>query len=287
MKKIFTLLAAALMSLTVSAESYTCALAVDVFGQPAQNGKKIELTCDKNDNGKYDVQLKDFYFGEQPVGDINVKDINAEEEDGDIYLTFDGNITLSGAFAALGALPTTLEGIISGGEIGIRLQIPVVGVNVIVHSPKTQIYGADFENWHETRIEREEGYDPLIGSEPNGWHNITSGTGAFAAIGVLFGGDKSASASDDVREGATGKTSAKIQSSAPLGISANGTITTGRMNVGAMTADDPQNNVYIDPKSEDKDGNGDPFYSTIGSHPTSISLWYKFKNGEGNDKPAH
>jgi len=297
MKKIFTLLSAALMSLAVSAEDYTCHLAVEVFGEPALNNTTVDISLTENANGKYDLVLKDFYFGEMPVGDINIKDIVAtpvEDEDlaGAAMLTFDGKITLGGNFAALGELPTTLQGFKAGNNIGIRLQLPVAGVNVAAHNMQTQIYGADFENWHKVGTK---------GIEPNGWHSILSGTG----LAMLS--PSNTTSSDEVRPGSTGTTSAKIQSNVVFGISANGTITTGRMHVGAMDAKDPKNHVFIageggdddifcenvqadarDPfvNTELTDGNGDPFFSALPAYPTSISLWYKFKNGGENTNPA-
>lgn len=270
MKKIFTLLSAALMSLAVSAEDYTCHLAVEVFGEPALNNTTVDISLTENANGKYDLVLKDFYFGEDMyVGDINIKDINAVEDDGDIHLSYNGNIIVTGMPGI--DLPGTLEGYIFDDVLAIRLQLVAgdINVNVAAHNMQTQIYGADFENWHKDN------------TEPNGWHTIKSGKGIFAALGQAC-----ATPSDDVPTGSTGTKSAKVSSSSVMNISANGTITTGRMAVGSTTAEDPKNNVFIDPESTDKDDNGDPFYNTYNSYPTSISLWYKFQNGDGNDKPA-
>ena len=269
MKKLFTLVAAALMSLSAMADTYRCGLAVDVYGTPSPY-MQIDLTCDKNANDKYDILLKDFSFGGIPVGDIAVKDINAETEDGTTYLTFDGTIRLGGAWAEAGDLPTILEGFIVGDLLAIRLQVPAVGVNVALSNKATQIYGADFENWHKAGAS----------DEPNGWHGIKSGTGLASFAGA------SAFISDDVPAESTGSKSVKLQSSVKLGISANGTITTGRMAVGSTDPANSTNNVFVNPDSEDVDGNGDPYYNTFNGHPTSISLWYKFKNGGDNTNPA-
>ena len=205
-----------------------------------------------------------------PVGNVNVKDINAETEDGVTYLTFDGTITLEGAFAAFGAIPTTLKGNLSGDLLAIHLQLPNLGVNVALTNEVTQIYGSDFENWHKAGTS----------DEPNGWHGIKSGTGFASLAGA------SAFISDDVPGDSKGKKSVKLQSSVVAGISANGTITTGRMAVGAMEATSTKNNVFVDPSSTDVDGNNDPFYNTFHGRPTSITLWYKFKNGGDNTNPA-
>ena len=268
MKKLFTLALACVMSLAAMAENYRCKLAVDVYGKPSEP-MEIDLECTENANGKYDILLKDFAFGGMPVGNINVKDINAETEDGVTYLTFDGTITLEGAFAGL-PIPTTLEGLISGDQLAIRLQVPDLGVNVALTNQVTQIYGSDFENWHKAGTS----------DEPNGWHGIKSGTGFASLAGA------SAFISDDVPGDSKGEKSVKLQSSVVAGISANGTITTGRMAVGAMEATSTKNNVFVDPSSTDVDGNNDPFYNTFHGRPTSITLWYKFKNGGDNTNPA-
>ena len=268
MKKLFTLVLACVMSLAAMAEKYRCKLAVDVYGKPSEP-MEIDLECTENANGKYDILLKDFAFGGMPVGNVNVKDINAETEDGVTYLTFDGTITLEGAFAGL-PIPTTLVGLISGDLLAIHLQVPSLGVNVALTNQVTQIYGSDFENWHKAGTS----------DEPNGWHGIKSGTGLASFAGA------SAFISDDVPGDSKGEKSVKLQSGVTLGISANGTITTGRMAVGAMEAASTKNNVFVDPSSTEFDGNGDPFYNTFHGRPTSITLWYKFKNGGDNTNPA-
>ena len=268
MKKLFTLVLACVMSLAAMAENYRCKLAVDVYGTPS-DPMEIDLECTENANGKYDILLKDFAFGGMPVGNVNVKDINAVREDGVTYLTFDGTITLEGAFAGL-PIPTTLEGLISGDQLAIRLQVPDLGVNVALTNQVTQIYGSDFENWHKAGTS----------DEPNGWHGIKSGTGLASFAGA------SAFISDDVPGDSKGEKSVKLQSGVTFGISANGTITTGRMAVGAMEAASTKNNVFVDPSSTEFDGNGNPFYNTFHGRPTSITLWYKFKNGGDNTNPA-
>ena len=268
MKKLFTLVLACVMSLAAMAENYRCKLAVDVYGAPS-DPMEIDLECTENANGKYDILLKDFAFGGMPVGNVNVKDINAESEDGVTYLTFDGTITLEGAFAGL-PIPTTLVGLISGDLLAIHLQVPSLGVNVALINQTTQIYGSDFENWHKAGTS----------DEPNGWHGIKSGTGLASFAGA------SAFISDDVPGDSKGEKSVKLQSGVTFGISANGTITTGRMAVGAMEAASTKNNVFVDPSSTEFDGNGDPFYNTFHGRPTSITLWYKFKNGGDNTNPA-
>lgn len=269
MKKIFTLALVSLMSLTAMAETYHCKLAVDVYGEPS-DPMEIDLECTKNADGKYDILLKDFAFGGMPVGDITINGIDAKTEEEQDYLTYDGTITLGGSWAVVGPLPVVFEGFVMGGIFAAHLKVPDVGVNVALCNLVTQIYGSDFENWHKAGTS----------DEPNGWHGIKSGTGLASFAGA------SAFISDDVPADSKGTKSVKLQSGVTLGISANGTITTGRMAVGDMDPTNTKNNVFVDPSSKDVDGNGDPFCNTFQGRPTSITLWYKFKNGEGNTNPA-
>ena len=269
MKKLFTLALTALMSLAAMAETYRCKLAVDVNGTPS-DPMEIDLECTKNADGKYDILLKDFYFGTMPVGDITINGIEAQTEKEFTFLTYDGTITLGGSWAILGPLPVDFIGFVRGDRFSAHLLVPNVGVNVVLNNQITQIYGSDFENWHKAGTS----------DEPNGWHGIKSGTGLASFAGA------SAFISDDIPADSKGTKSVKLQSGVTLGISANGTITTGRMAVGAMEATSTLNNVFVDPSSTDVDGNGDPYYNTFQGRPTSITLWYKFKNGGENTNPA-
>lgn len=269
MKKIFTLISAAMLSFSAMAEDYHCGLAVNVKGEPSPY-KTIDISCTKNDNGKYDITLKDFKFDDELIVDkVNFKDVDPTEDDGGVMLTTEQIVKIQMSGSEI-EIPASLEGFIINGDILIRVYIPDFGVTAAVTSRKTQIYGSDFENWHKVSS-----YD-----EPNGWHGIKSGTGlaTWASNAITI--------SEDVPSDTKSTKSVCIKSSLTLGISANGTLTTGRMKVGAIDASSSDNCVFIDPTSTDKDGNGDPFFSPMVGHPTSISFWYKFKNGENNTKPA-
>ena len=270
MKKIFTLIALACLTLTAAAEDiYRCGLAVIANGNPSDY-QQIDLSCTPNDKGKYDILLPDFTFEGLNIGDIVINDIDAVEDEDAIMLTTTQDIEVA-VFPGV-KIPISFEGYIIDGELIAQLKINAEGmnVNVGISSRSTQIYGSDFENWHKARD----------ADEPNGWHAIKSGTGlaSLATNGV--------SISDDVPEGSKGTKSVRIQSTVTMGISANGTITTGRMAVGAMEANSSKNCTFIDPASTDVDGNGDPFFNSMVGRPSAIHFWYKFKNGEGNTKPA-
>ena len=120
-------------------------------------------------------------------------------------------------------------------------------------------------------------------NEPNAWHHIMSATGNFASI---VNKTQHVFPTDDVRPGTTGKKAVKMESSSVLGISANGTITTGRMKAGSYTASDPNNCTFMDLSLTDVDGNGQLFANNIAGEPTALHFWYKFKMGARNSGNA-
>ena len=281
MKKLFTLALVSLMSLAAMAEDYTCGLAVVINGQPSPYDQ-ITISCTKNANDKYDILLPDFYFGGEdgiPVGNIEINDIDA---------TVDEEITVLSAknkdvkVGFMGTMPADIKATLEDDDIELHLHLIAgdIDVRVVLTSISTQIYGCDFEDWHTATASN----GTTTSDEPNGWHSFMSCTGALASVV-----DKTPHIfiSDDVPAETGSTKSVKIVSSSVLGsISANGTITTGRMKAGAMTAADPNNCAFLDITKTDKDGNGDLFANNMKGTPVSISMWYKFKNGKGNTNPA-
>ena len=122
-----------------------------------------------------------------------------------------------------------------------------------------------FEAWHTSTGEF---------VEPNGWHSFESASGLMAALAGHH-----IEMSEDAH---SGEASARIFATSIFGIVANGTMTTGRMNAGAMSAIDPANNAYLDMSLTDVDGNGDPFYIPLYSRPDSVVAWVKFNQGTPN-----
>ena len=94
MKKIFTLISAVMLSFSAMAEDYHCGLAVNVSGEPSPY-KTIDISCTKNDNGKYDITLKDFKFDDELIVDkVNFKDVVPTEDDGGVMLTTEQNVKI-------------------------------------------------------------------------------------------------------------------------------------------------------------------------------------------------
>ena len=108
--------------------------------------------------------------------------------------------------------------------------------------------------------------------EPRYWHSFSSASGAFA----LLAGSHCFKSTD----AHSGNYSVKLQATSVLGQIANGTITTGRLNAGAMVAASPDNHSEVDLSKTETDRNGDPYYQALEARPDSIAFWVKFSTGK-------
>lgn len=108
--------------------------------------------------------------------------------------------------------------------------------------------------------------------EPRYWHSFSSASGAFA----LLAGSHCFKSTD----AHSGNYSVKLQATSVLGQIANGTVTTGRLNAGAMVAASPDNHSEVDMSKTETDRNGDPYYQTLEARPDSIAFWVKFSTGK-------
>lgn len=124
----------------------------------------------------------------------------------------------------------------------------------------TQILNSDFETWGQT--------------EPQYWHSFESASGNLAsyAVGKI----------EQSKTKKGGNYSCKLKSSSLFGVIANGTMTTGQLNAGNISATDPANHASLDISSTEKDKYGDPFYALLNSCPDSLVLWVQFSQGTAN-----
>ena len=302
MKKIFTLVAAALCSMSMMAKDYTCPLVVNLMGNDMPMGD-IKVNVDEQKDGKYTMSLLNFDMnGTMPVGNIVIKDVEA---------TKCGNVTMLNAAKdiqitagdkkdaegnaqewmgpGLGNVSIIFKGELKGDNFNAYLNIPVAGGMIVgVKLGKNcnemgQLPNAGFENFHEAS------YSSAKSQEPNGWHSFMSSTGSMAS---RVSAAVHTYASSEVRENAAeaNKQCVKIVST-PVKVgtlvvaSANGTITTGRLKAGSMTASSKNNCSFLDFSSTDVDANGDPFYAVLNNKPDSMKVWVKFKAGDGNENP--
>lgn len=296
MKKIFTLIMAAISSLSALADDYTGQLAVAINGAHAAS-QQSTITANKQADGKYEFQLNNFTLNMGGaityVGNIVLKDVEATTAaDGTITMQTAQSITITngeGAHPWMGPMlsnppiPVTLKAAIKDGALKADITIPFakmgLDIKVLFNSATMQIPNSNFELFHEEKSAGK------TGKEPNHWHSFLSATGGLAVAQNAFSNGVHTASSSDVRPGTKGKSSILVKATTVFGIVANGTITTGRMNAGAMSATDPNNHAFLDITNKDKDANGDPFYTLLAGQPDSLAVWVKFK--QATAQPEH
>lgn len=134
-----------------------------------------------------------------------------------------------------------------------------------------QLPNAGFEEFHDASGTK----------EPNGWHSFKTCTGGQSGTAK-----KANNTFIESTEKHSGTNCVKVQSALLLynTIPANGTMTTGRLHAGSMSADNTANNSTMDFADKAKDGNGDPFYPIFTTKPDAMTVWVKFK-GNVKDHP--
>lgn len=278
MKKLFTLLMAATLAIGSYAEDYTDELVVDVTGLPKTTTTST-ISVDAQDNGKYKFLLKDFSFSGMNIGDINLTDVEGNTVNGTTYLRTAQTVNVNLMESSI-SLPIILRAEIAGDKL--KADMDIAGMPMAIHVTFAgggdlggfQIPNSGFEDYYT--------YTNKI-EEPLYWHSFASAGGNKASF---VNGTKHTEPSTAVRPGSTGKNSLKVTSTEInlwiTKIIANGTVTTGRMNAGAMSPSSTDNHAQIDMSSTDKDGHGDPYYVALNGQPDSLSVWIAFKQGKPN-----
>ena len=250
MKKLFTLLFVGITAIAAYATDYNVPITVTVNDVTSE--QNAVLTVAEND-GLYDITLKNFILqsedGPMGVGNVELKGIQPYQ-DGNATLFFssdevtitDGDDPSVSVWMAsmLPPVKVLLRGKIEGDHLRCYLDIDLTEslsqmIKVAI-GDGYQLPNQGFEGWHTSA-------DNFV--EPNGWHSFESASGAMASLAGHHI-DKS----DDAH---SGNASARIFATSIFGIIANGTMTTGRMNAGAMY-----------------------------SRPDSIAMWVKFNQGTPN-----
>lgn len=279
MKKILTLIFAVICAVGATAKDYVSNIAVIVNGVPAESSRKpIEVT---ETSKTYTLALKDFSLvtgGELvKIGDIEVTGIEPSvDADGNTVLYKEDDIIVFGVLR----VPIVLNGTINKDDVlEVRLDIALGEQEVIVaiSSEAFQIPNSDFEAFHTETM------DNNSAEEPNHWHSFMSCTGQLASIvsSVIH----TFAETEVLRPNTTGTKSVKVVSGKVMSIAvANGTITTGRLKAGNMTAANPDNCAFLDLGNTDTDDNGDPFYTVMRAMPDSLAVWVKFKQGKPSAK---
>lgn len=267
------------------------------------------ISVEKTDDSGYTLSLKNFVLymssGDQvypmPVGTIVLENVEAVTN-GDVTTlktsqdieiaegddpTYEGLWIGPGLSAQGDLIPVNMTGEIRGDKFYTVININFMGMNidVVFGNGGYQIENSGFENFHTATYV--DGKNKYTSDEPNAWHSfnsgIATGTASFLTKYALQNGNTSVS--DDVRPGSTGTKSVAIKSSIVMGFQpANGTMTTGRLQAGSITATDAANCSFLDMSSTDTDGNGDPFYTVLNGRPDALSVWVKYKQGQVNEQ---
>lgn len=298
MKKLFTLIAASLISLGSMAADYVTNIGITVNGQAIPSQTR-SITADKQDDGTYKFSLKNFFIsagGEvMGVGNIELSDISTTtDEAGNTVLQTEQTISIASGDDTtvpfwmgplLGEIPLKLNGTIDNNDvIKLTLDIPLGTQTVFValSSEACQIPNSDFELFHTETI------NGKSSEEPNHWHSFMSCTGKDDLVSMVSKVVHTYPETSELRPGTTGKSCVKLVSGNVKVLIfdnvANGTLTTGRLQAGSATPTSTDNCAFLDMSSTDKDGNGDPFYTELRATPDSIAVWVKFKQGKVDTK---
>lgn len=309
MKRFFTsLLATAAFAVSSMATDYKDMMTVSLDGNPT-TPTETTISVEKTDDSGYTLSLKNFVLymttGDQvfpmPVGTIVLENVEAVTK-GDVTTlktsqdieiaegddpTYEGSWIGPGLSADGDLIPVNMTGEIRGDKFYTVININFMGMNidVVFGNGGYQIENSGFENFHTATYV--DGKNKYTSDEPNAWHSFNSGiaTGLVSFLTKYALQNGNTSVSDDVRPGSTGTKSVAIKSSIVMGFqSANGTMTTGRLQAGSTTATDAANCSFLDMSSTDTDGNGDPFYTVLNGRPDALSVWVKYKQGQVNEQ---
>ena len=299
MKKLFTLVAFVLSAMSMQAESYNGTLRIEV-GEPLDINvnQTSDLEVNEEDGGTYELKLSDFSFQGLLVGTIDVPGVKAEVHEDYTELSYKGPTTIQPASGSD-------KGFLNGQTVKLDLtgkfdketgilaaNIAIVAsqedetLNINVNFTNAQIPNSDFENFNTFKP----GSDYVSQTEPTYWHGFGSSMtkeGAFMDFSGFLKYYNQIEESEDVRDDEDAPTTkcVKLTSVNVLGISiSNGTLTTGRLQAGSMTATSPDNCAFLDLSNTDKDEKGNPFYTRLTTIPDSINLWVKYiRGGEDAD----
>lgn len=287
MKRIFTLIAAVMTALASMATDYTDKLQVLVNGKGATQEATISLI--EEEDGTTTLMLNNFCLDDGagsviPVGNIVLKNVSdaIAPTAGEKAYAFNGKIkiepgTMEGVDTwwgpKLGKVPVELRASLKGSNLYAVIDINMESldqiINVVFGSRNYQIPNSGFEDFHTAGK----------ADEPNHWHSFQSATGSLAS---MVTGNIHLTKSTDVRPGTSGETSVKLVPVSVIVAMANGTMTTGRMVAGSMSAKDPKNHAETDISNTDKDANGDPFYTLMDGRPDAVKVWAKTKVKSGD-----
>lgn len=305
MKKFFTLCAAACMASSMMATDYNGQLAVILNGQMADT-HKTTISINKQDDGNYTLSLKNFSMVSDAdtmyVGNVELTGVKAEKNDEGFYEmeTTQGIAITAGdddskdwmgpilTMGNGGKIDVTVMASFNDDRLTTTIEIPFgpLDIKVAFDNGNYHLLNGGFEDYHTATLYSPE--DPSVfvtSDEPNNWHSFMSASGPDTWR-WMAGYNTVTFIDDEVRPGSTGKHSLKLKAIDMWIAIANGTITTGRMNTGSISAADTNSNYAWLDSSDAKDDHGDPFYTKMDGMPDSLKVWVKFGQGKADGDKA-
>lgn len=293
MKKLFTLIAMLAGTAAVMATDYTDKLVVTIDGTYTPATDNV-ISVEEQADGTYNLQLKNFIlkFSEEnvmPVGTINVPNVKGTKNGASTLLISNQDILIVDgdlpgipywAGKELGPVPVNVNADMKDGHLYALITIGFMGMNIeVTFGDVYQICNSGFEYFHTATVYSPDGENSATSDEPNNWHSFMSASGNPAFV-YLAGYTPHTFKSDVTCPGSKGSSSVLLTSSDMgfFGV-ANGTLTTGRINTGNVTAADLANHAWNDMSQTDVDANGDPFFAAMHGCPDSLVVWVKFTQG--------
>lgn len=285
MKKLFTLITLFAGTVAAMGTDYTDKLVVNI-NNTATVPVTTTISVEEQPDGKYSLQLKNFMLTAgknpedvMPVGTINISDVDGTSAGNTTMLSTSQSIKIENGDtpgidfwmgSMLPEVPVNVKAEMAAERLYalITINMPGIGDIEVVFGDVYQMANSGFELFHTATS------GDVTSDEPDNWHSFMSCTGAFASLVSTV---PHTFISQEARPGSAGTSSVLIKSGKVLGIVvANGTMTNGRLQAGAMSATDPKNCAFIDITSEDTDTNGDLFHNKFYGKPDSMSVWVKF-----------
>lgn len=130
---------------------------------------------------------------------------------------------------------------------------------------QTQVANGDFETWT---------FDGI--NLPNNWNSFQTASGSYASMGYSAN-NRQVRQSAEVRPGSEGEHSVVIWARSVVGVVAQGNLTSGRVNAGAMTATAVANYNWSDRNGSTTKGEmTNPCAMKFTGRPDSVVVWTKF-----------
>lgn len=301
MKKIFTFVALAFATFTASATDYTGALNVTVNGV-ALPEQETTVVINENGGQSYGMELSNLVLvmGGAPigVGNIVLDGVPGIQGNGSTLLLVKDTIQIAAGTTpgipfwmgpTLGDVPIDMKGEIRGGQLYFSIAIDMTETSLgqaitVTFGDNFQIKNSGFEAFHTAAYVTKD--STYTSDEPNAWHSFNSGVATgMPTLTSMALQNGSTSICNQARPGSVGTRSVAVKSAIVLGFQpANGTMTTGRMQAGSISATNPANCAFLDMSLTDVDANGDPFYTVLNARPDSLVVWVKYKQGQVNEE---